>query len=433
LVGSNTIEDLGDAWSGTAPTPGLGNVAVSNYHTYTPLYDPTSFEQIYSWDALNQANAVGVNTVDCITAKPGTSPIARPNGSGNGLKAISDAIEGVAWSAASATTCAPQIPTGFIDIGRSSSPPSGANCVFPGPCVAWIDIAHDAVSYAYQIQSGATATQAQVQGLTNAQLTSLYSNTTTGTFTDAATGVTYLACLPQLGSGTEKFFIGTLAGGAGVAQATAEAAATAAKCVNFEENGANTFQSVANGAFTSDAADTPAPTVAITPFSVGSFVSQANGVAFDRSKTGIGSGPPAGVGLGCIDGSAPTSLCGTTLIPYTGTAPNLAPLPSFEASQYGRDLYLETNNLALNGRVGQFSSPLRGILGFLGTNYTANTGGPITPGSSQAPTGKVGAVCLATATNPYQSTDLTSFGFTPPSIHHCGDEFLTVPTPGAGT
>lgn len=411
-VGSNTIEDLFDAFSGTVPTPGDAP-STQQYHTFVPLADPKTGEQVYSWDAINQAS--GSTPGDCISAKPGFAPIARPNGSGDGKIAISDAVSNVAWSkATSSGACAAQSPQGQIDIGRSSSAPAGGTCSSgTGACLAWVDIAHDAVSYGYYIQTGSGDSTSQADHLTNAQLTSLYSSST-GTYTDPATNVTYAACLPQLGSGTEKFFIGTLNGGAGVNQTTAENAAKAANCVNFEENGANTFQTFSNSALSSDSSDSPPPTVAITPFSVGSWISQENGYAFDRSTTGVANG----VHLGYTDAS------GSGQLPYTGSPGSEAPNPSFYTGAYGRDLYVEMSNTALNGRTSQQNGPMKDIFGNFCTSSTGCT--PPTSPVSNSTTGS-GVICGSYV----QSTELPDFGFTAPAAA-CGTETITAVTTGAG-
>lgn len=410
-VGSNTIEDLYDGFAGVVPTPGLAPTG-EGYHTFTPLSDPSTAEQVYSWDAINPNPTVGIG--DCISAKPGFAPIARPNGSGDGRKALSDAITNSLWSkTTSVGNCAPQTPNGQIDIARSSSSPSSsklANCASAtSTCLAWIDIAHDAVSYAYVIKSGSTTTASQVDHLSNAQLTSLYTSSS-GTYTDPATGVTYAACLPQFGSGTESFFLGKLNGGSGVTATQAEPAATAANCVGFEENGANTFLTNANNALSTDSTFTTPPTVAVTPFSVGSWISQNNKVAFDRSTTGVA----GGVALGYIDGST------SGLLPYQGTAPNESPNSTFYSGTYGRDLYSIVSNAVLNGRATTQNSEFQHIFGYLGTAW-GTFGGP----QSNATSGS-GQICSSSI----QNTMLPLFGFTSPST--CGAETLTTTDP-AGT
>ena len=405
-VGSNTIEDLMDAYAGVAPTPGLAGAA---FHSYTPLHDPNTFEQVYSWDAVNPSTSAS----DCISSKPGFASMARPNGSGNGRTALSDAIAGIAWSATSIPGCAATTIGGAIDIARSSSGPTGGNCTFAGAnCLAWVDIGHDAVAYAYWIQPGGTTTTSQVDHLTNAQLTSLYSNTTGGTFTDTSTGVTYVACLPQSGSGTEKFFVGKLNGGSGVAPGTAETAAGVNHCSGFEENGANTFHTTATSTGTTGV-NLPAGEVAVTPFSVGSFIAQENQVALDRSTAGV----TAGVNLGFTDGAT------SGLLPYSGTAPNLAPNSTFYTGNWGRDLYLIVDNKKLNGGITQVNGVMRRIFGFLGTNWAVGGNNQTSANSGN------GAICQA----PYQTTTLNAFGFIAPTAAACGNESVTLVTTGTGT
>jgi hypothetical protein len=425
-VGSNTIEDLMDAYSGVAPTPG---VAGASFHEYTPLHDTNvagtlgTFAQVYSWDALNPTN----QTSDCISAKPGFAPIARPNGSGDGRNAISDAIAGVNWSKTSAPACAPNNPAGQIDLGRSSGGPGSlAACPFGGAnCLAWVDFGHDGVSYAYFINpvAGAPATT-QVDHLSLGTLKSIYQSAT-GAFTDTSTtdgglGVTFGACFPQTGSGTAGYWafnVLALAATQSAAITVANTAATANNCASIEENGANGFQTGAAAAFTADAGHTPLPQVMIIPFSTGSWISQNNKVALDRSTTGI----TAGVALGFPDGTM------SGLLPYTGTAPNEAPNTTFYTSApYGRDLWIDLNNASLNGGAGSVSLPLRRLLGFVATNYAGASG---TANINNANT-STGQICQA----PFGSTTLNTFGFiTPPAPATCGNETLTVINTGNGS
>lgn len=412
-VGSNTIEDLFDAFSGVAPTPGDA-ASTGNYHNFTPLSDNVAgfgtYEQVYSWDAANQN---GTGQGDCISATPGFAPIARPNGSGDGNKALSAAISNAKWSkATSSGQCAAQDPNGAIELARSSGIPNGTaqgglgdgTCTSTSAnCIAWVDIAHDAVSYAYYDRSSFTPTAAQAtqdSELSNAVIGDLYSSQSTGLYT--YNGVTYMACLPQLGSGTEKFFLGSLtsAGPSGVPQGTAENAANASGCVNFEENGATTFQSYATTAFNLSKNSTAQ--VAVTPFSVGSWISQSNGYAFDRSLAG----EAAGVQLGTID--AATSGCAVP--PYSGSPTNgvtpgtEAPNTCFEESQlYGRELFVGMNNASLNGSASTQNGVLQDIFGYEGT-------GDIAQGPTANSTTDSGVICTA----PYDTTDLTDFGFTQP-------------------
>jgi hypothetical protein len=287
------------------------------------------------------------------------------------------------------------------------------------------------VSYAYFINPVAGApTTAQVDHLSKATLINIYSNANGhGTFTDTSTdggnGVTFGACYPQTGSGTAAYWanniLGFPAGNPNVGVAEADAAAAAANCHQLEENGANGFQTGAAAAFTADAGF-PAgtvPQVMIIPFSVGSWISQSNQVALDRSSTGVTNG----VHLGAPDGAAGD-------LPYTGGPAPTAEAPNttfYARAPYGRDLWLDVNNASLNGGGGTLNAPMRRILGFVATNY-AGTLACGTVNCSNTATAS-GQICQA----PYQTTTLNTFGFLAPALGPCGSETLTVINTGNGS
>jgi hypothetical protein len=469
-MGSNTIEDIMDAYSGQAPSLGVAPGTASPQtpapsppnHRFTPLADPVSLDQVYSWDALNPLTPT-VNTPDCVNAKVGFPSIARANGSGNGRIAMSDAIIGSAnpWSAASAACSTPTNISGEIDFTRSSSGPASTGCdnsVTPLPsdnCLVYVDFAHDAVAYGYYApgvadaqagtfnattnpNGGAANPNNPADHLTTAQLMTLYSSTTgTEQLTISGQTLTFIACLPQSGSGTENFFVGKI----GVTSAQAEAAAAAAHCggtptTAIEENGANTFQTNAATALTANglAAGTG---VAVIPFSTGSFIGQENGFGFDRTSAGVA----AGVNLGVENGVA-GSLPYTGSLTFNGTSwgvppQNLAPDATFYGGTFGRDLYVILDNKRLNGGVAAVNAVERRIFGFLGPSWNV-TGGPQTSGTSGS-----GAICATgtattfatspgppTISGPAQSY-LSLFGFTA-STQPCGSETIVPVTPGVG-
>jgi hypothetical protein len=466
-MGSNTIEDLMDAYSGQAPSlgvaPGVGTAAAPSppNHRFTPLADPVSLDQVYSWDALNPLTPT-VNTPDCVNAKVGFPSIARGNGSGNGKILMSDAVIGAAnpWSAASATCSTPQNVSGEIDFTRSSSGPGTTGCdntVNPLPsdnCLVYVDFAHDAVAYAYyapgvtnagvgtfgpsNTNGGAGNVNNPADHLTTGQLQTLYSSLTgTEVLTINGQTLTFIACLPQSGSGTENFFVGKI----GVTNAQAEAAASAAHCggtptTAIEENGATTFQSNAASALTTDGIAAGSG-VAVIPFSTGSFIGQENGFGFDRSSTGVA----AGVLLGVEDGTAGNTPYGGSLS-FNGTSwgvppQSLSPNSTFYGGNYGRDLYVILDNKRLNGSVSQANAVQRRIFGFLGSSWNI-TGGPQTSASTGT-----GAICATgtaatfatspgppTISGPAQSY-LSFFGFTP-STQPCGSETIIPVAPGVG-
>jgi hypothetical protein len=344
-VGSDTIQDLFDAYSGANPYP-----ASSATQYYTPLHGSAASgnKTVSSWDAVpagGSASAPG-----CIVAKFGGGSFDRPNGSGNGITALSHSIDGTAWfnpvTTASCTGSGAPAGnvSGQIDFARSSRGPkagtSPCTATSTANCLDFIPFARDAVSFAYFDH----ATN-ELATLTSTQLQQLYSNTTTGSIT-LANGNTVKACLSQSGSGTTGFWETAL----GVSDATAEAASAASGCTAdpslLEENGANTFYTFASGL--------PAGTDAVVDFSVGSWISQANGAALDRSATARTNG----VDLGAIDSLGK---------PYTGTAPNEAPNSTFYASTtYGRNL----NVVVQQSRMGTFGDAgLKSL--FLGSTTAA--------------------------------------------------------------
>ena len=161
-VGSNTIEDLYNAYSGEEPTPGIGVAPI----LYTPLDDPATGDRIYSFDAENAYDSNNTTNVGCIETKIGGTSFDRPNGSGNGFTALSDALTNTLWyqtgppQGCHGTAATAQSVTGQIDFSRSSSAPSSsaivtsptdANCGagVTDPCVSYIPFAHDGVTYAY--------------------------------------------------------------------------------------------------------------------------------------------------------------------------------------------------------------------------------------------------------------------------------------------
>jgi hypothetical protein len=302
-VGSDTIQDVFNAYSGAEPYPPSSATVYS-----VPLHSSAASNNktVTSWDAIPAGGSAAAP--GCITPKLGTAAMDRPNGSGNGIAALSHAVDGTGWQAPKAsctagTSNATPIISGSVDFARSSRGPN-----VTGTALAYIPFARDAVGVAYYDHGTTTFAT-----LTTAQLNALYSSPT-GTL--VINGDTAKACLPQAGSGTRSFFEGAI----GVSEATANAAATAAGCNTQEENGADTFYAFANVL--------PAGTGAVIPFSAGSWISQANGVSLDRSATGRANG----VDLAAIDALGK---------PYTGTPPNEAPSATYYANtSYGRNVYV---------------------------------------------------------------------------------------------
>ena len=131
-----------------------------------------------------------------IVAKPFGAPFQRPNGSSDGQKALSRSIDGQPWKDGVEIT-------NQVDIGRTSSAPSGAN---PAGPIAAIPFGRDALAYA--------TNNAALNNLTSAQIKQLFECTATGTINGVPVSE-IVPVIPQNGSGTRTSFttlhnIGTL-------------------------------------------------------------------------------------------------------------------------------------------------------------------------------------------------------------------------------
>ena len=198
--------------------------------------------------------------------------------------------------------------TGQIDFARAARGPKGS-----GTTLTWIPYARDGLGVLYY-DHGGTA----LASLTTAELNTLYSSPT-GQST--INGVTVDACLPIAGSTPRS----NLESAIGVTDATATIAATAVGCNAITQNSGNAFESFTAGLSSSPQVD------AVIPISSGSWESQANGVAADRSS----GARSAGIDLASITNGA-TNLGQ----PYTGTAPNEVPNTTYyQDSKYGYTLY----------------------------------------------------------------------------------------------
>jgi ABC-type phosphate transport system substrate-binding protein len=250
-VGSDTVQAVFNALDGdVAGTTGV-------------------FFNVASYDATGSAT---------IQTKANGPAFVRPNGSGDGAKALSDAVSGTPYNGVNVT--------GQIAFSRSSSGPS---TVTPGGALTYVPFARDAVAYAYVDSTGS------LSALTTAQLNQIYSSNSPVVIN----GVTVTPYLPQSASGTRKFFlkaIGVTTIGSAVVQSSGE-----------ENNG-----SVIAGT-----------QGAIIPFSAAQWTSQVDGVVTNTT---------AGVQLGSPNGVAPVSDAGGGRVSPNATFYNDA--------TFGRDVYV---------------------------------------------------------------------------------------------
>lgn len=264
---------------------------------YTPVTSSAASgsKVLNSWDATGTA---------CVTPRAPGATIQRGNGSTNGRKILSRAIDGGLWGTDSG--CANKATNGLIDFARSSSGPSGS-----GNQLTYIPFARDALSFAY-VDNGSFTPVTQ---LTSAELTQIFS-TAAGI---PKGGLTIKGCGIQTNSGTYSSWNTAL----GVT-ATQEATGTA-DC-NAAGNGARLQENDGNG-FLAKQNVAPAGTQYIVGFSASNYISQNNGAVASQLPT------PAGtVKLGEID---------TLGLPYSGNpGTTQSPNSAFYANgTYGRDVY----------------------------------------------------------------------------------------------
>jgi hypothetical protein len=327
-VGSDTIQDLVDAYAGAEPFTG------PNEKFYTPLFDSTNNAVVASYDAIPFGGSPAAP--GCITTRLGGPSMDRPNGSSNGVQAVrassgsgSNAAGATFWQASTASCTGSAVNvSGYIDFARSSRGPNTA-----GTNLTFIPFARDGITYALLQATGDTN---PLGALTTTQLDSIYNSGTAGGATIGTDRVG--GCLPQSGSGTRSFWEGAI----NVTDANADAEATAAGCNgtatgNIEENNANSFYAYASAHVVAPTSTTNGVAF-IIPFSAGSWIAQANGVSTDNSATGRS----GGVVLG-----DPNSIGGGAT---TGTAPNLAPNSTYyQDANFGRDLFIVVPTTKISG------------------------------------------------------------------------------------
>lgn len=278
------------------------------------FYTPVTSSAASGSRVLNSWDATGT---PCVTPKAPGATIQRGNGSSNGRKILSRAMDGGTWGSDSG--CANKLTSGLVDFARSSSGPSGT-----GTDLTYIPFARDALSFAY-IDNGSFTPVTQ---LTSAELTQIFS--TAGGITKGA--LTVKGCGIQTGSGTYGSWNSAL----GVT--TSQEATATADCVaagngaRLQENDGAGFLAKQNAA--------PAGTQYIVGFSASNYISQNNGAVASQLPT------PAGtVKLGQID---------TLGLPYTGSpGTTQSPNSAFYAdTTYGRDVY----NVVPTAKIGGLAS-----------------------------------------------------------------------------
>ena len=279
-VGSDTTQDVLNALAGDTV----------NGTSYAATAVTANGNGIASYDAVDPSTGTTHGT---ITTRSGGTAFTRPNGSGEGRKALSATLTGTADVNGSNA-----VMTGNVDFARSSGGPSVSGTGITG--LTYIPMARDAV--------GVVVRGSALANLTIAQLHDIYSSSTPVTIN----GQVVHPYIPQGGSGTRKFFL------AAIGLQDSEVPTDTVTVVQENQ---------ANDAMTADGA--------IEPFSVASWIAQNNGIAPDHSKTAAADGAyMAGIELD------PTGAAGTYTSPVATTDGVLSGVESYyNSATFGRDVF----------------------------------------------------------------------------------------------
>lgn len=299
-LGSDTTQDV---------LNGLSGFNNGNFYTPPASAAASGYRVLSSFDANLPPGA----TDRCITPKVKAPTIYRSNGSSEGRRALSRAIDGTGYGPAGECGGTKDV-SGLVDFARSSAGPQTGDV---GTALTYVPFGRDGVSFAYYRASGGPA----VSSLTRAQITTLF---TTGP--QVIDGVRIVPCGIQTGSGTYQFWNTVTT--ASVAQD--ESSTTECNALG----GTGRLQEHDGNGLKVKGDLVPAGQQVIVGFSAGQFIAQENGVSPDRVPTGF-------VDLGTITDPNLGK-------PYTGTVPNLLPNAGFFADPiFGRSVYnvLETAKL----------------------------------------------------------------------------------------
>jgi len=319
-VGSDTTQNVFDQFS----------------HDYNATH---TANKLYSWDATNPATgAIHDNIVD----KTGCAAIPRPNGSSEGITALTTEN-----GTTSGHPC--------IDFARSSRDRTSTDPAYAAGGIAFVDLAGDAVTWAANSTTNAPAT------LTPTQLAGIYECTITNWSQVGGANAPINAFLPQTGSGTRSFFLTALGNGTAI---------TPGSCVSdgngtIEENeGVNPALAGPNTIF---------------PFSIGKWIAEK-----DHSAKCFNTGcTPNSNGKVCNTGVNGTNLygCNThgTMVlkkinnstPLVGTAPNQTINPNFTA-RFQRTLFeVVKYSTTTTDHIAGYLEPFFGHTGYVCSNATA--------------------------------------------------------------
>ena len=301
-LGFGALPAQADPDPGTYPTlAGAGSDTVQDVLNGLASVIPA----IGSYDATNPATGVPEGTIQ--TRSTG-STFDRPNGSGDGVKALSYSVDGIAnnWDKTGAAwPGGPVNIEGYIDFARSSSGPQSTSDLTRA--LSYLPFAQDAVTYAFNgasdfprnLQFGSAADAASKVTLYNIYNCRSTTNGGKYSYVDKdLNSVLINPLVPQSGSGTRNFWSGALAG---------NTAGTFASCVTDRAGAVQEH----NGTALTGAGD-------IAPYSIAQFIAQGNHAAIATSLD-VSLAERRGLAqLGVVGGLKPTTYSGGNAVMNAG-------------------------------------------------------------------------------------------------------------------
>lgn len=307
IVGSDTLEDVVNALVNGSNLTG------------------SSVRSTIGGATLGSFDATGT---PYIITKPNGIRFGRPNGSGDGKKALSYSIDGTKTFSGSAQTGLSALPAvaipGQVDIARSSS----SNTADAAGALIQVPFGRDAIAYAYDSRT-ASGDIAAISSLTTSQLQSIYS-CTLGTVANPIGGPGGLVVhpvIPQSGSGTRKDFLKKI----GVDTSGNGALASDSSCITTgQEHDATTLAGAGY----------------IMPMSVSRWVAMNTGASYSKIGYGV-LAPVANVGSQAVSGT------GTSMVPVQAY---------YDDATWGRDTFLIVEYARVNPSDGAYDANLAALL-----------------------------------------------------------------------
>lgn len=274
----------------------------------------------------NTAGSFDATGTSYILTKTSGVRFGRPNGSSDGVKALSRSIDGAAYTSATTGGPASVTITDQVDIARSSS--GAGTAANSAGQLLYVPFGRDAIAYVYS-----SGSDAGLQALTGAQLKSLYECTLR-----TINGVTVTPVIPQSGSGTRKDFL-------------AKIGSTETGLLTVDETGGCVVVGQEHDATTLTTANM------IAPMSASRWVAMNTGASFNK------------MGTASIAGVADVAAA-----PVTGTGTSMVPNATYYAnSTWGRDTWLVVEYARVDAADAKYDANLAALLDPAVSNSLANT------------------------------------------------------------